>query len=157
MTLKKPPETRLLLQNSQYRIRVSVESVLPRRFRRQLLLEILNLLDPHLPRLNLERTIESLDKLHLNAYLRRNSPPCLRRASKDLMKPGIVYRLRRLELGLSLRALSRLSLVSYSQLSRLERGLVQPSAATEIKLRRILYADGLTHATKATIVHTVGV
>jgi hypothetical protein len=75
---------------------------------------------------------------HLLTFLNASTHPLGLKETAAIDRPGLRIRLRRLEIGLTLRELAKLVKIDYSQLSKIERGLCLPQPRTLSKLERLL-------------------
>ena len=147
MTDPKRLRTRLVLSYRGLQITLTIWSPLPMVYRRQIALELFRAIKTTLRGIS-SAHIGHSDGHVLNVLNETSRALSSRGASVGNENPGLRYRLRRQELGLTLRKASEVLDMDYSLLSRVERGKFKLSSKSLFKLERFLFSD--FNSTKST-------
>ncbi|MBY0471831.1 helix-turn-helix domain-containing protein [bacterium] len=130
--------TRLWVSQPHSQFIFTIRSRMPMAYRRQIALEIFRAIKPVIRNIYEAYLVHS--DAHWMTFLHAQKRILTtKKATQKSKNQGLHLRLRRLELGLTLRELAAVSKVDYSQLSLIERGYVIPRPRTYYKLKRVLF------------------
>ncbi len=130
--------TMIELVNHMVNVRITITSKLSPRHRRTFALHFLRLFRPWVERHFRASLVHEARIIDFRKSEERGLPLFKSARCGDALQRGYEIRMRRLDLGWTIRDLAKASGVNYSHIGALERGLYKPRALTVEKLRKAL-------------------